>query len=59
MAAFGIESGDRKKLEEFHNKATDNLAIDGGGHLTYLAPTRVNAIAPGLVETRFPELLKD
>jgi peptide chain release factor 3 len=24
-------------LEEFSNKAVENLAMDGGGHLTYLA----------------------
>ncbi|HUH38991.1 MAG TPA: peptide chain release factor 3 [Spongiibacteraceae bacterium] len=37
-----VECDDRKKFEEFKLKAADNLAIDGGGHLTYLAPTRVN-----------------
>ena len=30
----------RKTLEAFRNKAEENLAVDGGGHLTYLAPTR-------------------
>ena len=29
-------------LEEFKKKAFNNLALDGGDHLTYLAPTRVN-----------------
>lgn len=33
---------DAKMLEEFKKKAFENLAIDGGGYLTYLAPTRVN-----------------
>ncbi|CBL44504.1 Peptide chain release factor 3 [gamma proteobacterium HdN1] len=33
---------DAKMLEDFKKKAYDNLAIDGGGYLTYLAPTRVN-----------------
>ena len=37
-----VECRDAKKLEDFKRKAADNLAIDGGGHLTYLAPTRVN-----------------
>ena len=37
-----IECDDVKTLEEFKRKAQDNLAIDGGGHLTYLAPTRAN-----------------
>ncbi|AZF30324.1 Peptide chain release factor 3 [Pseudomonas sp. R4-35-07] len=32
----------KKKLEEFSNKAVENLAIDGCGHLTYLAPPRIN-----------------
>jgi len=34
--------GEPAKIEEFKKKAYDNIAIDGGGHLTYLAPTRVN-----------------
>ena len=33
---------DAKMLEDFKKKCYDNLAIDGGGYLTYLAPTRVN-----------------
>lgn len=37
-----VECADNKKFEEFKRKCSDNLAIDGGGHLTYLAPTRVN-----------------
>jgi peptide chain release factor 3 len=45
--------GDNAKLEEFKRKAYDNLAIDGGGHLTYLAPTRVNL---NLTEERWPDL---
>jgi peptide chain release factor 3 len=48
-----IECPDSKKLEEFRQKAYDNLAIDGGGHLTYLAPTRVNL---ALMEERWPEI---
>ncbi|MEH6389480.1 peptide chain release factor 3 [Pseudomonas profundi] len=52
-SARWIESGDRKKLEEFRNKAMENLAIDGGGHLTYLAPTRVNL---NLTEERWPDI---
>ena len=42
-----------KKLEEFSNKAVENLAVDGGGHLTYLAPTRVNL---ALMEERWPDV---
>ena len=37
-----IRCDDAKKLEEFKRKNYDNLAVDGGGHLTYLAPTMVN-----------------
>ncbi|GAA5315644.1 MAG: peptide chain release factor 3 [Candidatus Pelagadaptatus aseana] len=48
-----VESEDSKKVEELKRKASDNIAIDGGGHLTYLAPTRVNL---SLTEERFPEI---
>lgn len=48
-----IECDDTKKLEEFKRKAGDNLAVDGGGHLTYLAPTRVNL---QLMQERWPEI---
>lgn len=44
---------DDKKLEEFRKKASDNLSVDGGGHLTYLAPTRVNL---SLMEERWPDI---
>ena len=40
-------------LERFKNKAWDNLAYDGGGHLTYLAPSRVNL---SLMQERFPDV---
>ena len=52
-SARWIESEDKKKLEEFRNKAVENLAVDGGGHLTYLAPTRVNL---SLTEERWPDI---
>jgi peptide chain release factor 3 len=45
--------GDNIKLEEFKRKAYDHLAMDGGGHLTYLAPTRVNL---SLTQERCPDL---
>jgi peptide chain release factor 3 len=45
--------GDDKKLEEFRNKAHDNLSVDHSGALVYLAPTRVNL---GLTLERWPEL---
>ena len=47
------ETEDNKKLEMFRSKAEENLALDGGGHLTYLAPTRVNL---SLAEERYPDI---
>jgi peptide chain release factor 3 len=44
---------DERKLEEFRKKAADQLSIDGGGYLTYLAPTRVNL---SLMEERWPDI---
>ncbi len=52
-SARWIECSDEKKLKEFKDKAYENLAVDGGGHLTYLAPTRVNL---SLMEERWPEV---
>jgi peptide chain release factor 3 len=46
-------SGPEKKLQEFRAKASDNLAIDGAGELTYLAPSRVNL---QLTIERWPDL---
>ena len=48
-----VECEDSARLEEFRKKAHDNLALDGGGYLTYLAPTRVNL---SLTEERWPEI---
>lgn len=48
-----VECDDEKMLGDFKRKAADNLAIDGGGHLTYLAPTRVNL---QLMEERWPDV---
>ena len=42
VTARWIECAEAKKLSEFKSRAEVNLAIDGGGHLTYLAPTMVN-----------------
>lgn len=53
-SARWLECDNKKKLEEFKTKAMDNLAIDGGGHLTYLAPTRVNL---SLMEERWPDII--
>ncbi len=48
-----IYSRDAKKLEDFKNKAFDQLALDGSDNLTYLAPTRVNL---NLMMERWPEI---
>ncbi|MEE8059112.1 MAG: peptide chain release factor 3 [Pseudomonadales bacterium] len=48
-----IACDDPKKLAEFKNKAAENLALDSGGHLTYLAPTRVNL---QLMQERWPDI---
>jgi peptide chain release factor 3 len=44
---------DAKKLDEFKSKLRDYLAVDGGGYLTYLAPTRANL---QLAQDRWPEV---
>lgn len=44
---------DEKKLAEFKKKASQNLAIDGAGDLTYIAPTRVNL---DLTMERWPDI---
>ena len=48
-----IECSDEKMLNEFKKKASDNLAIDGGEHLTYLAPSMVNL---NLTIERWPDI---
>lgn len=53
-SARWVESKDAKKFEEFKRKCYDNLALDGSGHLTYLAPTRVNL---SLAQERHPEVM--
>ena len=44
---------DAKRLEEFRNKASDNLAIDHADALVYIAPSRVNL---ELTRERWPEI---
>ncbi|HJU40203.1 MAG TPA: peptide chain release factor 3 [Tahibacter sp.] len=46
-----IHAKDAKKLEEFRDKAAQNLAIDAAGELVYLAPSRVNL---QLTQERWP-----
>ncbi|MEW5755157.1 MAG: peptide chain release factor 3 [Pseudomonadota bacterium] len=48
-----VSGDDAKKLEEFKKKAGDNLALDGGGNLAYIAPTRVNL---ELTMERWPDI---
>jgi peptide chain release factor 3 len=48
-----VECDDAKKLDEFKRKAADNLSIDGGGDLAYLAPSRVNL---DLTVERWPDI---
>jgi peptide chain release factor 3 len=44
---------DERKLQEFRTKAYDNLAVDHGGALVYLAPSRVNL---DLTIERWPDI---
>ena len=48
-----VHCDDQKMLDEFKRKNENNLAMDGGGHLTYLAPTSVNMT---LTEERWPDI---
>jgi peptide chain release factor 3 len=48
-----IECDDARKLDEFRDKAFDNLAVDHSGALVYLAPGRVNL---QLTEERWPAI---
>ncbi len=48
-----VTCDDEKKLAQFKDRNESNLAIDGAGSLTYLAPTRVNL---QLAEERWPEV---
>ena len=46
-----VESDDEQEIELLKQKSSNNLALDGSGSLTYLAPTRVNL---DLAIERFP-----
>jgi peptide chain release factor 3 len=48
-----VTCSDEKMLSDFRKKAADNLALDAGESLTYLAPTRVNL---DLTIERWPEV---
>jgi len=49
-----VECDDTKMLSDFERKAHDNLALDHGGSLVYIAPTRVNL---NLTEERWPDIV--
>lgn len=52
-SARWVTSKNAQKLEEFKKKAYENIGIDGGNHLTYLAPSRVNL---ALMQERWPDI---
>ncbi|MBU6377009.1 MAG: peptide chain release factor 3 [Gammaproteobacteria bacterium] len=49
-----VYCSDERKLAEFRSKAYDNLAVDHGGALVYLAPSRVNL---NLTVERWPDIV--
>jgi peptide chain release factor 3 len=53
VAARWVHCDDPKRLQEFRNKAFDQLAADGDGQLVYLAGSRVNL---DLIIERWPEV---
>ena len=53
LTARWVDCEDKKMLEQFKQKAFDNLALDGSETLTYLAPTRVNL---NLIIERWPQI---
>ena len=48
-----VACADAKMLGEFKRKCAENLAVDGGGHLAYLAPSRINL---QLTQERWPDV---
>ena len=48
-----VDCDDAKMLADFEKKAYDNLALDHGDCLVYIAPTRVNL---NLTEERWPDI---
>ncbi|GGY20646.1 peptide chain release factor 3 [Paludibacterium paludis] len=53
-SARWVSCEDRKKLEEFENNLVNNMAIDAGGNLAYLATSRVNL---QLAQERWPQIV--
>lgn len=52
-SARWVKAQDERDLEAFKRKATEGLAEDGAGHITYMATTRVNL---SLMEDRYPNI---
>ncbi len=48
-----VSCSDERMLREFREKASNNLALDHGGDLAYIAPTRVNL---QMIQERWPEI---
>ena len=48
-----VSSDSQVKLSEFEKRCHDNLALDGGNNLTYVAPSMVNL---QLSEERYPDI---
>jgi peptide chain release factor 3 len=48
-----VECDDEKLVDQLKSRNQENLAYDGGGYLTYLAPTRANL---QLAEERWPDI---
>jgi peptide chain release factor 3 len=48
-----VDSKNKLKFAEFEKKAYENLALDGGDNLTYIAPTMVNL---SLAQDRHPDV---
>jgi len=51
VTARWISCDDPLRLREFKSRVSSHLAIDGGSHLTYLAPTKINL---DLITERWP-----
>ena len=54
FTARWVRCSDEKMLAEFRKKNADNLAIDGGGYLTYLATSRVSL---QVIQDRWPDVV--
>ncbi len=52
-SARWVTSTNHKKLEEFKQRVSGHLALDGAGYLAYIAPTRVNL---NLAMERWPDI---